>query len=188
MHSETKRSLLRAIKVVAAMFALAIIALAPAFVASILAPDPMSDDGGINPQVSAVVEDETDVVETVLVIDPKADDVIGDEFTATKDADDDTEERYFTIIAEDVTETDVFDGSEFITITLGDSSSDGRSQRTWIDSGCRIYVGPYDSQDAERSGLYSAYEGSVKVLDEESRSISDDCTLYWIDAEAEPEW
>lgn len=183
MNPETKRPLLRAVKVFTATFFLAIFALAPAFAASIFVPDPMSDGSGADPHVSTVVKDETDVVETVLVVDPKIDDDISDEFVATKDPNDVTEVRYFTIKIDDADGTDILDGSDFITITLGDDYPDGRLQPNLIASGCRIYVGPYDAQDAERSGVYSTYEGSVKVLDEESRSISDDCMLYWIDVD-----
>ncbi|MYA60808.1 MAG: hypothetical protein F4X40_09725 [Chloroflexi bacterium] len=183
MGPQTNRSLHRAVKVFTATFAVAIIALAPAFAVSIFAPDSMGEGSGTDPHVSTIAKDETDAVETVLVVDPKIKDDLSDEFTATKDPNDETESREFTIIVDvdDVEGTNILDGSDYITITLENDYLDGRLQPTWINSGCSIYVGPYDSQDSERTGLYSTYEGSVKVLDEESRSISDDCTLYWID-------
>jgi len=177
------RPLLRAIKVFAATIVLAIIALAPVFAVSVLAPDPMSDDSVTGPQVSSAVTEDSDVVETVLVTDPESDADLGDEFTATKDPHDESERRDFTIVIDHAGDVDIFDSSEHITITLNDDSSNGGLQPTWINSGCSIYVGPYDSHDSEQSSVYSTYEGSVRVLDEESRRISDDCTLYWIDAD-----
>lgn len=171
----------RFIIAIATVLALPIIALAPAYLTSLIATYPTDTNSDTSQHFSTLGQDETKVVETVLVIEPQTNNDIDDEFTATINPLEETEENTF-IIAVDESAAEILDSSDLITITFDDASPDGMRNLTGLDSGCRIYMGPYDSQDTEDNRTYERYTGEIRLHNEEHRTSYDDCTLYWIDA------
>ena len=177
----SSRLIRRLIVALAAILALPIIALAPAYLTSLVYTSPTSNNSDTSQHVSTLEQDETKAVETVLVIDPQTNDVIEDEFTATINPREETEENTFRITV-DESAADILDSSDFITITFDDSPPDGIRNLTGLDSGCRIYMGAYDMQDTYPTATYKQYAGEIRLHDEERRTSYNDCTLYWIDA------
>lgn len=135
----------RLILVLTAILTLSVIALAPAYLTSLLTTNPAGSNSDASPHVSTNQQGEMRAVETVLVIDPQIEDDNSDEFSATRDPREVTDERIFTIITSD-SMVDTLDSSDLITITFDDGRSDGNMCRSLLGSGCRIYMGPYDSQ------------------------------------------
>ncbi len=168
----------RLIAALATLLAMPIIALAPAYLSSSITTSPT---GNTSQYVSNLEQDETKAVETVLVIDPQTDDIIDDEFTASANPREETEEYVFRITVDEESAAEILDSSDLITITFDDASPDGIRNLTGLDSGCRIYMVPYDSQDTEDNRPYRRYTGEIRVHDEVRRTSYDDCTLYWID-------
>ncbi len=177
----SSRLIRRLFVALATILALPIIALAPAYLTSLIATYPTDTNGDTSEHVSTIERDETKVVETVLVVDPQPNDVIDDEFTASANPREETEENVFTITV-DESAAEILDSSDFITITFEAASPDGIRNLTGLDSGCHIYMGGYDTQDTDPTATYKQYTGEIRVHDEEQRTGYDDCTLYWIDA------
>ena len=162
--------------VLATMIVLTLIAITPAYLASILTQSPTDSDASAS--VITISEDGPKPLETVLVADSMTENDIGDESTVTTDSRD---ERIFTVIADDIA-ADILDKSDYLTITIDGETDYTAKNVTWIDSDCRIYVGQYNSEDLEDFSAYQKYTGAVRIVDEESRTSNDDCTLYWVDA------
>ncbi len=163
--------------VIATMVVLALIALTPTYLASHLTQYPTDSDASVS--VSTTSEDGSKPLETVLVADSMTENDIGDESTVTTDVRDG---RIFTIVVDDDATEILGKSSDYITITIGGETDFRAKNVTWIDSDCRIYVGPYNSEDLEDTSAYQKYTGAVRVVDEENRTSNDDCTLYWVDA------
>ena len=170
----------RLIVALTTILALPIIALAPAYLTSLVTTNPTGNNSDTSQHLSTLGQGETKVVETVLVIEPQTNNDIDDEFTATINPREEPEENIFRITV-DESATDILDSSDLITITF-DDAPDGVTRFTWLDSGCRIYIGSYDSQENDPTSTYRQYTGEIRVHDEERRTSYDDCTLYWIDA------
>ncbi len=158
--------------VLATVIVLALIALTPAYVASILTQNPTDNDAS---SVITISEVGPKPLETVLVADSMTENDVGDESTVTTGP---HEERTFTVIVDDDA-TDILDKSDYFTVIIDGETDYTAKNVTWIDSDCRIYMGPYNSED---TSAYQKYTGAVRVVDEENRTSNDDCTLYWVDA------
>lgn len=171
----------RLIIALATVLAMPIIALAPAYLTSLLVTNVWENDSEAGQHVSTDKQVDKTIVETVMVVDSQVDIIIDDYFTATVDPRDEAEENTFRITV-DESATEILDGSDFITITLDDASLDGIRNLTDLDSGCRIYMGPYHSQETNPTATYKQYTGEIRMHDEERRTSYNDCTLYWIDA------